>query len=386
MTATHRSVARTTRRKTHWGLALLLPAAVALAEPIQPLPLEPNDSPDPRWLEQLPPVSLPLPKPQDIVSNRATEIVPAPNPDSRLSQIREPASSAESPPIGEPNSQDIAAAAAPMTEPPTEPATPQESEPSPETQTEPQNLASTGPVAETPAEPAAQPEAAPSLAAETKTQNLASTAPIAETPTEPAAQPEAAPSLAAETETQNLASTEPVAETPAEPAVESEPDAQASIIAEAVTPPETTEIENVAVPAPAPQTAPEIAAQAMPTEPMPPEEQNGPGAETGPESAAEPTPEYRWHVQLLAGRSLEKVEIDREHFIRHYGTMLKGRTLTISQSSYGDARDEFHRLRAVEWIDEAEARRWCAQLRAQGHQCLVTRVTHPDVPARGKPE
>jgi len=354
MTATHRSVARTTRRKTHWGLALLLPTAVALAEPIQPLPLEPNDSPDPRWLEQLPPVSLPLPKPQDIVSNRATEIVPVPNPDSRLSQIREPASSAESTPIGEPNSQDIAAAAAPMTEPPTEPATPQESEPSPETQTEPQNLASTEP--------------------------------IAETPVEPAAQPEAAPSLAAETETQNLAPTEPVAETPAEPAVESEPDAQASTIAEAVTPPGTTEIEDVAVPAPAPRTAPEVAAQAVPTEPVPPEEQSGPGAETGPESAAEPTPEYRWHVQLLAGRSLEKVEIDRERFIQHYGTMLTGRTLTISQSSYGDARDEFHRLRAVEWIDEAEARRWCAQLRAQGHQCLVTRVTHPDVPARGTPE
>ncbi|MFD2113697.1 SPOR domain-containing protein [Thiorhodococcus fuscus] len=173
-------------------------------------------------------------------------------------------------------------------------------------------------------------------------------------------------------------------ETPNAPAEESEPGVQEPRVAKTTSPPEAAEIESV--PAPPTQTAPEVATQTVPTETEPLAEQTESSVETGSETRAETPPRYRWHVQLLAGRSLEKVEIDRALFIRHYGAMLKGLTLTISQSSYGDARDAFHRLRAEEWTDEAEARRWCAQLRAQGHQCLVTRVTRPDAPARGTPE
>jgi len=83
---------------------------------------------------------------------------------------------------------------------------------------------------------------------------------------------------------------------------------------------------------------------------------------------------YRWHVQLLAGRSLERVKEDQRLFIHYYGDLLQGLNLTISQSRYGDARDEFYRLRAVEWANRQAAINWCDQLQARGHQCLVTRI------------
>lgn len=83
---------------------------------------------------------------------------------------------------------------------------------------------------------------------------------------------------------------------------------------------------------------------------------------------------YRWHVQLLAGRSLERVKEDQRLFVHRYGDLLQGLTLTISQSRYGDARDEFYRLRAIEWANRQAAFDWCNQLRTRGHQCLVTRI------------
>ena len=83
---------------------------------------------------------------------------------------------------------------------------------------------------------------------------------------------------------------------------------------------------------------------------------------------------YRWHVQLLAGRSLERVKEDQRLFVHRYGDLLQGLTLTISQSRYGDARDEFYRLRAIEWANRQAAVAWCDQLRSHGHQCLVTRI------------
>ncbi|WP_295586136.1 hypothetical protein [uncultured Lamprocystis sp.] len=89
------------------------------------------------------------------------------------------------------------------------------------------------------------------------------------------------------------------------------------------------------------------------------------------------SPRYRWHVQLLAGRSLVKVKEDSRDFESRYEAMLQGRTLTINQSRYGDARDEFYRLRVLDWTTPQPARVWCVQLRASGHQCLVTRVTVP---------
>lgn len=86
---------------------------------------------------------------------------------------------------------------------------------------------------------------------------------------------------------------------------------------------------------------------------------------------------YRWQVQLLAGRSLDRVREDWHLFVDRYRARLEGLTLTISQSHVGDARDDFYRLRVLDWIDKAEADRWCARLRADGGQCFVTRVTAP---------
>ena len=84
---------------------------------------------------------------------------------------------------------------------------------------------------------------------------------------------------------------------------------------------------------------------------------------------------HRWQVQLLAGRSLNKVEQDRDDLLRLHGRLLEGVTLTISQSRFGDERDAYYRLRALEWTHEQEAMQWCARLRAAGARCYVTRVT-----------
>ncbi|NEX21013.1 hypothetical protein G3480_11935 [Thiorhodococcus mannitoliphagus] len=86
--------------------------------------------------------------------------------------------------------------------------------------------------------------------------------------------------------------------------------------------------------------------------------------------------DYRWQVQLLAGRSRSRVESDRDLFARRYASMLEGLTLEISRPSFGDARDDFFRLRALDWASQSEAVAWCERLRARGHECMVTRVIH----------
>lgn len=111
-----------------------------------------------------------------------------------------------------------------------------------------------------------------------------------------------------------------------------------------------------------------------------------PGAAAPPARSEAPTPSgdrlprrtagssYRWEAQVLAGRSLARVKEDRHLIIERYSNMLDGLSLAISQSDYGDARDEFYRLRVVDWDDPAKANRWCEQLRARGQACLVVRV------------
>lgn len=91
-------------------------------------------------------------------------------------------------------------------------------------------------------------------------------------------------------------------------------------------------------------------------------------------SPADRAPSYRWHVQLLAGRSRPRVESDRDLFRRRYASMLEGLVLQISRPSFGDARDDFFRLRALEWTSWSEAAAWCRRLRARGHACMVARV------------
>ncbi|MBK5966515.1 hypothetical protein CCR95_21165 [Thiocystis minor] len=90
-----------------------------------------------------------------------------------------------------------------------------------------------------------------------------------------------------------------------------------------------------------------------------------------------PTPSRdRWQIQLLAGRSLDKVKEDRRLFERRYAVMLEGLAIKITQSEFGDERDAFYRLRVLDWTSEQDAVRWCARLRAIGSQCLVVRVTN----------
>ncbi len=108
------------------------------------------------------------------------------------------------------------------------------------------------------------------------------------------------------------------------------------------------------------------------------------GATSAAASAATPppanllaSPDYHWNAQLLAGRSLDKVEEDRRILVKRYASILEGLTLTITQSHFGDTRDEFYRLRVLEWTSKQDADHWCARLRSDGNQCLVIRVTSP---------
>ncbi|ADC61664.1 SPOR domain-containing protein [Allochromatium vinosum] len=78
----------------------------------------------------------------------------------------------------------------------------------------------------------------------------------------------------------------------------------------------------------------------------------------------------RWQVQLLAGRSLSRVERDRDDLRRFHGDRVAGLTLTISQAS----PNGLYRLRALDWPSRAEAGVWCKDLRAAtGLKCLVVR-------------
>ncbi|EGV31724.1 Cobyrinic acid ac-diamide synthase [Thiorhodococcus drewsii AZ1] len=80
---------------------------------------------------------------------------------------------------------------------------------------------------------------------------------------------------------------------------------------------------------------------------------------------------YRWQVQVLAGRSLDKVKDDSQRFMREFSSMLEGRTLTISPPREDTTASPFYRLRVLDWGTRSEAANWCARLRARGQQCFV---------------
>lgn len=90
------------------------------------------------------------------------------------------------------------------------------------------------------------------------------------------------------------------------------------------------------------------------------------------------TARYRWQVQLLAGRSLEKVRADRRILMKRHAALLEGLTLTIAQSPIGKTREVFYQLRALEWMHERDADQWCARFRAAGGQCFVIRAMRPN--------
>jgi len=80
---------------------------------------------------------------------------------------------------------------------------------------------------------------------------------------------------------------------------------------------------------------------------------------------------YRWQVQVLAGRSLDKVKDDSQRFMREFSSMLEGRTLTISPPREDNTASPFYRLRVLDWGSRSEAANWCARLRGRGQQCFV---------------
>ncbi|AFL73050.1 AAA family ATPase [Thiocystis violascens] len=91
-----------------------------------------------------------------------------------------------------------------------------------------------------------------------------------------------------------------------------------------------------------------------------------------------PLPDYRWDVQVLAGRSLDRVREDSEVFMRKYAAMLKNLRLAISRARFGDTRDDFYRLRVMGWDSQRAAADWCGNLRSRGQKCLVVRVVQGD--------
>ena len=100
----------------------------------------------------------------------------------------------------------------------------------------------------------------------------------------------------------------------------------------------------------------------------------GSNAANQPRKPASGTTRYRWLVQVLAGRSLERVTEDQRLFVRRYGESLHGRRLIITQSTRDEMPETFYRLRVAEWTNVRSAITWCERLLAQGHQCFVLRV------------
>jgi chromosome partitioning protein len=93
------------------------------------------------------------------------------------------------------------------------------------------------------------------------------------------------------------------------------------------------------------------------------------------EIAVPSPPQYRWQAQILAGRSLDRVKEDSQKVMREFSSQLQDLTLVIMQTRYGDARDEFYRLRVLDFPTLQAATAWCAEIRTRGRDCLVTRVS-----------
>jgi hypothetical protein len=196
-----------------------------------------------------------------------------------------------------------------------------------------------------------------------------------------------------------------VDETPArEPIEPAAPNDQAEIPVSVPQPPVTPAPPIAPVPplmpvAPetaAPSAAPETAAEApppmqetppaAPPSPVPSRDESsedaGPATletapETRPQSTVQAASAGRWQVQLLAGRSLSRVERDRDDILRFHGDRFKNLTLKISQAS----PNGLYRLRALDWPNQAEAGAWCQRLRAAtGLKCMVVRGDESPAP------
>jgi hypothetical protein len=96
-----------------------------------------------------------------------------------------------------------------------------------------------------------------------------------------------------------------------------------------------------------------------------------------PKSTVQAASAGRWQVQLLSGRSLSRVERDRDDILRFHGERVSGLTLTISQAS----PNGLYRLRALDWPSRAEAGAWCQRLRvATGLKCMIVRGDESPAP------
>gem|GEM_PF-3420472 len=86
-------------------------------------------------------------------------------------------------------------------------------------------------------------------------------------------------------------------------------------------------------------------------------------------------PRYYWQMQLLAGRSLQKVRDDRDTFVRRHGDLLEGLALVIVQrpEPTPNRPGGLYRLRAKSMDNATDARLWCVRLKLRGEQCLVVR-------------
>lgn len=113
------------------------------------------------------------------------------------------------------------------------------------------------------------------------------------------------------------------------------------------------------IPSPLPRAPEQDPPSTLETAPDKTDETAAPAASTG-----------RRQVQLLAGRSLSRVERDRDDILRFHGDRVAGLTLAISQAS----PNGLYRLRALDWPSHAEADAWCRRLRAAtGLKCMVVR-------------
>ena len=86
-------------------------------------------------------------------------------------------------------------------------------------------------------------------------------------------------------------------------------------------------------------------------------------------------PRYYWQMQLLAGRSLQKVRDDRDTFVRRHGDLLEGLALVIVQrpEPTPNRPGGLYRLRAKSMDNATDAHLWCVRLKLRGEQCLVVR-------------
>ena len=308
------------------GLALTLTFGVPLtsvrADVVQPLPrLTAGD--DPRWLERLPPATEPLPRPIEVAQSDTGSLQEA----LKLLESRVESGAFESAPSA------VEADETPAREP-ANPVEPSEKAGIPVSAPQP------------PATPAPPVAPAPPVM------------PVAPEPIEPAS----APANAMPERT--LDNPSPTVETPATSAS-----------------PEPQTVEHT--PPPIQETPPSAS---LATSPAPSRDESSEDAgraplETAPETTAEPVEPAasagRWQVQLLAGRSLSRVERDRDDILRFHGDRVSGLTLTISQASPNGP----YRLRALDWPSQAEADAWCRRLRAAtGLKCMVVRGDESPAP------